>query len=254
MGLLDVCVILGNIKKLYENIAIRLGGLFVKKCLKKGFLKAIKDSFYAYNKYGARSNKKLIPIHSWFAKEIVSGLGNDYSIMSLGIGGEYKIEGKYYPKKLDITIISNENPIVTLSFKFVTSNYAQNSNNYFENLLGETANIRRIGVGFVHFLVLRGHTPYYDKESGNKRGKLMKTEILSEHHIEKYVKLFKDLDYPHKPDLLGLTIIDFNAKGNPYFTDLEKLGLGKETIKIIKSDFSIENFIKKVRALCELKK
>uniref|UniRef100_A0A7C4U863 Uncharacterized protein n=1 Tax=candidate division WOR-3 bacterium TaxID=2052148 RepID=A0A7C4U863_UNCW3 len=226
----------------------------MNKGLKEGFLNAIKATFYAYNKYGARSNKKLIPIHTWFAKEIISELGNDYSSMSLGTGGEYEIEGKYYPKLLDITFFSNEKPIVTLSFKFVTSNYAQNSNNYFENLLGETANIRRIGVGFVHFLVLRGHTPYYDKAAGNKRGKLKKMEILSEHHIEKYIKLFKDCDFPHRPDVLGIAIIDFDSKNNPYFTDLKKLGLQDETIRIIESEFSIETFIKKVRALCELKK
>uniref|UniRef100_A0A7C3N9I6 Uncharacterized protein n=1 Tax=candidate division WOR-3 bacterium TaxID=2052148 RepID=A0A7C3N9I6_UNCW3 len=226
----------------------------MNKGLKERFLNALKATFYAYNKYGARSNKKLIPIHTWFAKEIISELGNDYSSMSLGTGGEYEIEGKYYPKLLDITVFSNEKPIVTLSFKFVTSNYSQNSNNYFENLLGETANIRRTGVGFSHFLVLRGHTPYYDKAAGNKRGELKKTEILSEHHIQKYIKLFKDCDFPHRPDVLGIAIIDFDTKNNPYFTDLKKLGLQDETIKIIESEFSIEIFIKKVRALCELKK
>jgi len=226
----------------------------MNESLKEGFLNAIKHSFYAYNKYGTRSNKKLIPIHSWFANEIISGLDDDYTAMSVGSGKEYNMKGKYYNKALDITIFSNQKPVVTLSFKFVTSNYAQNSNNYFENLLGETANIRRIGVGFTHFLVLRGHTPYYDKAAGNKRGQLKKTEILSEHHIKKYIKLFKDLDFPHKPDVLGIAIIDFDAMNNPYFTDLKKLGLEEETIKIIESDFSIETFIKKVRALCELKK
>ena len=61
----------------------------MKKDLKKGFLNAIKDTFCAYNNYGARSNKKLIPIHTWFANEIISELGNDYSSMSLGKDGEY---------------------------------------------------------------------------------------------------------------------------------------------------------------------
>ena len=225
----------------------------MNKNLKKDFLIALKKSFWAYNKYGARSNKKLVPIHSWFAKEIISGLGSGYSVRSLGCDGEYKMEGKYYEKTLDITIFYTQKPIVTLSFKFVTSNYAQNSNNYFENLLGETANIRRIGVGFVHFLILRGHTPYYDKAAGNKRGKLKKIEILSEHHIKKYVKLFKDLDFPHKPDVLGMAIIDFDKRGNPIFTDLEELGLEEETIKILENDFSIKTFIRKVRALCDLK-
>ncbi len=160
----------------------------------------------------------------------------------------------YYPKALDITIFSNKKPIVTVSFKFVTSNYAQNSNNYFENLLGETANIKRIGVGFVHFLVLRGHTPYYYKAAGNERGGLKRIEILSEHHIKKYIKLFEDSDLPHKPDVLGMAIIDFDEDGKPYFSDLRKLGLQEETIKIIEDEFSIERFIQRVRALCELKK
>ncbi len=222
--------------------------------LKKRFLSAIKNTFYAYNKYGARSNKKLIPIHSWFAKEIILSLGNGYSCKSFGFGGEYELEGKYYPKVLDITIFNNQKPIVVLSFKFVTSNYAQNSNNYFENLLGETANIRRVGVGFAHFLVLRGHTPYYDKASGNKRGKLKKIEILSEKHIKKYIKLFKDLDFPHKPDVLGISIIDFDKKNIPSFIDLKEIGFNEETIKIIEDDFSVETFIKRIKALCELKK
>lgn len=225
----------------------------MSKRIEKGLLSAIRDTFYAYNKYGARSNKKLIPIHSWFANTIISGLGKSYTSMSLGSGKEYKMEGKYYPKTLDITIFSDKSPIVTISFKFVTSNYAQNSNNYFENLLGETANIRRLGIGFAHFLVLRGHTPYYDKASGNKRGKLKKTEILSEYQIQKYVKLFKDLDFPHKPDVLGMAIIDFNKKGYPVFTDLKKLGLNENTIRILQKHFSIEPFIRKVKALCKLK-
>jgi hypothetical protein len=176
--------------------------------------------------------------------------------MSLGTGKEYKIDGKYYSKISDVAILRNGKPILILSIRFVTSNYAQNSINYFENLLGESANIRRIGVRFAHFLILRGHTPYYAKASGKKkRGKLKKKEILSENHIKKYVKLFKDKNFPHKPDVLGMTIIDFKKK-HPYFPDLKKeLGFNdKEIIRIIKNEFSIETFIKRVRGLCKLKK
>ena len=130
--------------------------------LENSFLNAISESFKAYNKYGARSNKKLIPIHKWFAEVIESRLGNKYYTRCLGNGGEHKLNGKYYPKDLDISIFNKETDklVATISFKFVTSNYKQNANNYFENLLGETANIRRVNVGFAHFLVLRGHTLY----------------------------------------------------------------------------------------------
>ncbi len=230
----------------------------MQKHLREEFLYALKDTFDAYNEYGARSNKKLISIHSWFARKIIANLGGSYFCRSLGLNGEYKIEGKYYTKAEDITIFNkfepnSSKPIVALSFKFVTSNYAQNSNNYFENLLGETANIRRVNVGFAHFLVLRGHTPYYDKAAGGERGNLKKTEILSEEHIEKYIKLFKDADYPHKPDVLGMAIVDFDRKNVPYFVNLQELGLSSDAIMIVEDCFSVETFIEKVSALCKLK-
>lgn len=221
--------------------------------MKKSFLTAISETFKAYNTFGARSNKKLIPIHKWFAEIIEKKLGKGYEVRSLGKGGEFKIDGKYYPKTLDISIFKNREIITTISFKFVTSNYKQNSNNYFENLLGETANIRRINVGFAHFLVLRAHTPYYDKNRGNLRGKEKKIEILNESDLVKYIKLFKDLDFPHKPEVLGMAVIDFDEEGNAYFVNLKSLKLSKETKDIIKNQFSIENFIDKVIALCKLK-
>jgi len=154
---------------------------------------------------------------------------------------------------LDISIFKNQKIIATISFKFITSNYKQNSNNYFENLLGETANIRRVNIGFAHFLVLRAHTPYYDKNKGNLRGQEKKIEILNENDLVKYIKLFNDLDFPHKPEVLGMAIIDFDKQGRAYFGDLKNLGLTKETKNILENQFSIENFIGKVIALCKLK-
>ena len=188
--------------------------------LEDSFLKAMNKTFRAYNESGARSNKKLIPIHKWFGSIIESALGKGYSVRSLGKGGEVSIEGKYYPKTLDISIFNKEKIVATISFKFVTSNYKQNANNYFENLLGETANIRRVNVGFAHFLVLRAHTPYYDKNRGNLRGALKKTEILNDRDLSKYVKLFRDLDFPHKPEVLGIAVIDIDNNDKCYFSDL----------------------------------
>ena len=99
------------------------------------FLQALQDSFEQYQQFGARSNKKLIPIHSWLAKIIINNLDDTFKIHSLGYGKEIKLLGKYYQKTLDIAITKEEKTICTISFKFVTSNYKQNSNNYFENLL-----------------------------------------------------------------------------------------------------------------------
>ena len=120
--------------------------------LQKRFFGSDEENFEAYNKFGARSNKKLIQIHSWLSKTITDRLDGKFEVSSLGTGGEKTLNGKYYPKNLDITVLKNKKILSTISFKFVTSNYKQNGNNYFENLLGETANIRRANVGFRIYL------------------------------------------------------------------------------------------------------
>lgn len=43
--------------------------------MKESFLTAISKTFKAYNTFGARSNKKLIPVHKWFAEIIESKCG-----------------------------------------------------------------------------------------------------------------------------------------------------------------------------------
>ncbi len=221
--------------------------------LQKNFLQALTKTFNAYNEFGARSNKKLIPIHSWISKTINDLLNGEFDVNSLGNGGERTLDGKYYPKNLDITVSKKEKILSTVSFKFVTSNYKQNGNNYFENLLGETANIRRVNVGFAHLLVLRAHTPYYDKNKGNLRGEQTKIEVLNEHDLAKYIKLFIDQDFPHKPDVLGIVVIDVDNSDNCIFADLNKLGLSEETQKILLGELSLEKFIDRFVALCRLK-
>lgn len=220
------------------------------------FLKAINASFIAYNKKGgARSSKKLIPIHKFLSEVILKRLKNRYSIKSLGIGNgkEATIDGKYYPKDLDIAIFKNDKIVATISFKFVTSNYKQNANNYFENLMGETANIRRQNIGFAHFLVLRGHTPYFSKNKGNLRGKEIKTEIIKEGDLRKYIKLFKDMDFPHKPDLIGICLLDFDKNKKAKFVNLNDFNFTAETKQLLKNDFSLNNFLNKFVHLVNLK-
>ena len=224
--------------------------------LQNKFIKAINASFSAYDKKGgARSNKKLIPIHKFLSEAILGKLKSGYSIKSLGIGDgkEATIDGKYYPKDLDVAIFKNNKIVATVSFKFVTSNYQQNANNYFENLMGETANIRRQNIGFAHFLVLRGHTPYYSKNKGNLRGKEKKIEIISEKHLQKYIKLFNDMDFPHKPDLMGICLLDFNKKKKAKLVNLDDFDFSIETKRLLENEFSFNKFLDKFIHLVNLK-
>ena len=220
------------------------------------FFEAINSSFKAYNKNGgARSNKKLIPIHKFLSESVLSKLGREYSIKSLGIGDgkEATFSGKYYDKDLDVAICKNDKIVATISFKFVTSNYKQNANNYFENLMGETANIRRCGVGFAHFLVLRGHTPYYSKNKGNLRGKQQKIEVINEKDLRKYIKLYNDMDFPHKPDLIGICLIDLEGKNYLRPADINNFDFSTETKKLLHGDFALPKFLDKFVYLVKLK-
>lgn len=119
--------------------------------------------------------------------------------------------------------------------------------------MGETANIRRINIGFAHFLLLRGHTPYFSKNKHNLRGKEMKTEIIKEKDLQKYIKLFKDMDFPHKPDLMGICLLDFDQKGKAKIVNLNDFDFSTETKQLLKNDFSLNKFLEKFIHLVSLK-
>src|SRR5690554_590456 len=108
------------------------------------FLEATKKSFITSLETGPRSNEKLKVLHGFIAEDLQNRLGKEYIVKSLGFkdGKEEKITGRYMDKNVDITVIKNKKKIAGVAVKFVMSNYSQNSNNYFENMLGETANIR----------------------------------------------------------------------------------------------------------------
>ncbi len=119
--------------------------------------------------------------------------------------------------------------------------------------MGETANIRRQNIGFAHFLLLRGHTPYFSKNKGNLRGREMKTEIIKEKDLQKYIKLFKDIDFPHKPDLMGICLLDFDANNKPQLVNLNDFNFSNETKQLLENDFSLNQFLDKFIYLVNLK-
>ncbi|MDR1848095.1 MAG: hypothetical protein LBR17_08300 [Bacteroidales bacterium] len=123
----------------------------------KEFITAIEESFKMYKLYGARSTQKLKPLHLYVAKMMSEIWGKDFDIHCIGENNhELNVEGKYYPKDIDITVTDNGKPVFCLGIKFVTSNYKQNANNYFENMMGETANIQALGnLPYAQLIVLR---------------------------------------------------------------------------------------------------
>lgn len=224
------------------------------------FLQVIGESFIKFLNTSARSNKKLEILHGAIAKDLSDRLGNEYSVYSLGIGKgkEAKMSGRYMEKTVDITISKKEADIAGVAIKFVMNNYSQNSNNYFENMLGETANIRANNKKYFQIVVLPEQMPYYDKS-----GLIKKWEKITTNNISKYIKLSKDdedlfFHTPVKTLIFVVTLPSLDEKGvnnkdkykNHYLNTKDfKLSLSKSVSgvfgdRVILNDYS--EFIEKV--------
>lgn len=154
------------------------------------FLNIISNSFKEFLKSGtSRSTAKLGPLHSGIAKDLAVLLGESYTIKSQGIddGREAKIQGRYIDKKVDITILKNNQPVAGIGVKFVMQNYSQNSNNYFENMLGETANIRANRYPYFQVFIIFDKLPYY-----NNKKRITKWENVTANNLSKYIILSQD--------------------------------------------------------------
>ena len=156
------------------------------------FLKVISNSFFRFLQKGtSRSTDKLKPLHGAIARDLHRRLGSDYEIISQGYGAdkEAQIQGRYIEKWVDITVTKRRKAVAGLAVKFVMQNYSQNSNNYFENMLGETANIRANKCPYFQIFIILDRLPYYKKDTNKS---IRKWETFTEHNAEKYVVLSKD--------------------------------------------------------------
>lgn len=210
------------------------------------FLNAVSNLYTQYLDTHRRSSKKLIPLHGKIAEDLQNRLGSEYVVRALGFGEgkEAEIEGRYFEKMVDISVFKKEgNAEISLggiAVKSVMTNYSQNSNNYFENMLGETANLRCADKLYFHIVILPERLPYFgDKTSnGNKEKDIVtKIEQITAHHLEKYIKLSNDnvSKYLHSPNKTLLYMI------NTTNTDLSVLRMKKrsEWIEYMKNNLAI---------------
>lgn len=171
------------------------------------FITAVERSFSEFVDSGtSRSTRKLVPLHGAIAKDMHERLGVGFGIQSqgFGLGREGTIEGRYMGKKVDITITRDGRPVGGIAVKFVMQNYSQNANNYFENMLGETANIRSARCPYFQVFIIPEKLPYY-----SNGGAFRRWEHFSESNIRKYCIL--DRDDPgvnfHSPDKMLIYVI-----------------------------------------------
>ena len=117
--------------------------VFSDSDLEEQLKSVVLKGYLLYKEHGSRSNKKLLPIHEWFARSVSTRIGKQYKVNSMGFGTtmEDKVKGLAYEKTIDIAIWKESKIIAGIAIKFVTSNYKQNTNNYFENMIVGGSNI-----------------------------------------------------------------------------------------------------------------
>ena len=184
------------------------------------FLQVISDSFREFIASGtSRSTATLKPLHGAIAHDLSELLGEDYEVWSQGFerDKEAEIAGRYINKKVDITVKSEGHPVAGIAVKFVMQNYSQNSNNYFENMLGETANIRCNDFPYFQVFIILDKLPYYDRQKNIK-----KWETFTEHNVSKYVTLSRDDTsvYLHAPNKTLIYVV--HVPDNDSLTTLEE--------------------------------
>jgi hypothetical protein len=156
---------------------------------------------------------------------------------------EKTVEGKYYPKDIEVAITQNEKTVFCLGIKFITSNYKQNANNYFESMMGETANIQANQIPYAHLIVMRHKTPYYKKNNSITANKI---ETISKKDIQKYLNLVYDMPQAHRPNELCIFLVDIDEEtGKVVKTDNEN-AFGKEFTDLIEDKLSPENFFRQI--------
>lgn len=183
------------------------------------FLSVIRNSFKDFLDSGtSRSTAKLKPLHGAIARDLSARL-EGYTIKAQGFGDDKEglLHGGYFDKKVDVAIFDKKGRAVAgVAVKFIMQNYSQNSNNYFESMLGETANIKRGEISYFQILILFDKLPYYEK---NKEKTIKKWEDLTEHQLQKYVILSQDPEQPdkqymHTPNRTLLFVVHLQENDN----------------------------------------
>lgn len=197
------------------------------------FLKVLGQSFRDFIISGtSRSTAKLKILHGSIAKDLSERLEGDYSVKSQGFADDHEgsIDGRYMNKRVDITVYKGLFPVAGLAVKFIMQNYSQNSNNYFENMLGETANIRSNGHPYFQIFIILDKLPYYKRD-----GFISRWETFTKHNMEKYCQLSNDNTnvYMHTPDKTLLYIVHIPENENiATLKEYRNFYLGQEDLQV----------------------
>lgn len=188
----------------------------------------------------ARGTSKLAILHGAIANDLQNRLDAEipdtFFVYAKGrtkskkdrINKEQKVVGRYYAKDVDITVRRGPEPdadvVAGFELKFPMSSFNKNSNNQFENLLGNVANLRSGSATPLYFLILimPTHVPVYKTGTGGLAGRVINSiEYIGKTQLHKYgilssddaeimyhtptAQLFYNLDFPEIKYTSGVT-------------------------------------------------
>ena len=209
------------------------------------FLAAMQRSHRMLIEHGPRSNEKLKVLHGWVQDEVRLELGSGYQITGLSPQNSHEVTvtGMYYDKRVDILIARDDRQLGVISVKSVASNYWQNSVNYIEQQIGETANLRRINVVYGNLFFVTNPIPYMTRD-----GEIRRYERIREHDIQRYSRLRADNQHLHAPDEMALGIVDLNVGSNEIagITDLAALDITENSRAILRNELSVDLFFDRI--------
>lgn len=184
-----------------------------------GFLEAVAESILI-GLTAPKSPEKVRPLHGAISEDLeertklpVFSLRTARQVKEGATSGEKKVLGAYREKRVDIAIWPEAAlaPRLCIGVKAPLNNITQNYVNMFENVLGDTLNLRTAGIEYAHVLVIPVARPFFTKDKIIKSVEHFTTDFLRE-----YVALsFADpARHAHAPAPLAMSLV--RLPDNPY--------------------------------------
>ena len=216
------------------------------------FLAAMQESYRMVLRHGVRSNEKTKVLHGWVQDELRLELGDDYDFVGQSPENvrEAAVSGMYYDKNVDVLVSRDGQGLGIISIKFVISNYWQNSINYFEQQVGETANLRRRNIVYGNLFCVTNPIPYKSRSGG-----IVRSERIRDHDIQRYSRLRADYEHIHAPDEMAIGIVDLDDDADNVIrlTDPATLAISADSRAALSNQLSVELFFRRMALRIELR-
>ena len=220
--------------------------------IEERFVIAASESYQKVLDHTTRSNQKTKVIRGWVQDELRRELGDAYTYVGLTptSSREARVLGSYYDKRVNVLVSRDGQELGVVSVKFVISNYWQNSVNYFEQQVGETANLRRKNIVYGNLFCVTNPIPYRTRGGG-----VSQLERLRDQDVQRYVKLRADHEHAYAPDEMAIGIVDLDMDKNAIIgmTDISDMEFSESSATALRNELSVANFFPRMAKRIELR-